>query len=403
MNIVAHTAPLEFLMEVSKFMLHPRKMSSRFCAVFALGAVIILLAPTVTVAGEDPTHIRSGSRVRITAPTVATKPLVGTVISLDSSGVALQTRRRPLYREDPEVLASKEPQSLRVPWEAITQAELGRTKWGGKRTVVGAGIGLLSGAVFGSLIGLSMGSDSYLGSGGSAFFGAVFFGGGGVMVGALVGALPHERWQRTPVPGGPSSVVPGSSTSFTKGSVSPWSCGLSVGYSEGLGEGFAPQGSVSASAEGYYSGRWVGIGIEGGYHGLGTESSRTLDLYGPGTSEHRDVSRSASQATVAFRVRRPSGKLRPYAIAGAGAYFLRTQYETDVRDATGAPMPRYQWLGEETEAKPGFNVGAGMVNHHTFGRVSLGFHARWHGMFFVSAGGGEVPSFLTLSAAITMD
>lgn len=182
-----------------------------------------------------------------------------------------------------------------------------------------------------------------------------------------------------------------------------WSAGLSVGYAQGLSEGFASSGSVALVADGSYTRGWWAFGLEAGYHSLGTETTTVKDAYGPGTSVREEDGHSVVQATLAFRIQRPTGTLRPYGAVGSGVYFVLHRYDYEQRDANGVPIDRLRYSETFIETKPGLFLGAGLVKHRAFGRFSVGLHGRWQGMLFVSAAGGEFPSFFTISAGITLD
>jgi hypothetical protein len=166
-----------------------------------LGVPLALLASTTPEAHEVPEGIKPGTQVRITAPSVATTRLVGAVASVDSVEVVLIPRGRDLAQGLFHVRQGPSEPPLTVPWATIAEMELRQKKWGGKRMVLWGSIGLLSGAVLGGLIGYASGveGDVPLGRPGAAFYGALIFGGAGLVLGATIGAFPHEQWQTVPL------------------------------------------------------------------------------------------------------------------------------------------------------------------------------------------------------------
>jgi hypothetical protein len=90
-----------------------------------------------------------------------------------------------------------------------------------------------------------------------------------------------------------------------------WLVSLTGGYAHGIGD-FGGKGSVSGTA---FALRPVGgnvdVGVELGYHRLGTNTTRLPDLYGPGTTYREDFTRSAWQATAAVRLRLAASRIRP--------------------------------------------------------------------------------------------
>ena len=179
-----------------------------------------------------------------------------------------------------------------------------------------------------------------------------------------------------------------------------WLVNVTGGYAGGIGDNFEGGGSVSGTALVYRPiGRSLDLGVEVGYHGLGTTTTRLRDLYGPGSTYREDFTRSAWQATVGVRVRPPASRLRPYAGAGAGAYLLRIRDVIEVRDAAGQPIPQYQFRQTDGELHPGVNAALGVDRLVSLGRLGVGLHARWHGI--IAPGG--VADFFTVSIGVALD
>jgi hypothetical protein len=178
-----------------------------------------------------------------------------------------------------------------------------------------------------------------------------------------------------------------------------WLVGVSGGYSNGIGDAFDGRGSLTASGSVHRTvGRNADLGVELGYHGLGTITTRVSDLYGPGSTYREDFTRRVWQLTANARLRPAASALRPYVSAGAGAYLLRIRDVIEVRDAQGQLIPQYQFRQTDGELYPGINAGIGADRLISLGRVGLGLHARWHGI--ISEG---VASFLTVGMGLALD
>ena len=179
-----------------------------------------------------------------------------------------------------------------------------------------------------------------------------------------------------------------------------WLVNLTGGYANGIGSDFGGGGSVSGTVLVLRQvGRTIDVGLEAGYHGLGTTTTRLQDLYGPGSTYREDFSRSVWQATAAVRVRSGNSRIRPYLAAGGGAYLFRIRDVIDVRDAAGQPIPQYRFRQTNAELHPGVNAGLGADRLVSLGRLGVGLHARWHGI--IAAGG--VADFVTVSLGVALD
>jgi len=153
------------------------------------GAVTGLVAMGMAQADEAKT-LPSGPRVRLTAPSVSGKRLVGTVVGLDE--VALTLQRHGVT------------DTMLVPRAAITRLEISRGRRRSKGALIGAVVGLGSGVALGLATGSDCSSDPDLRALFVAFFGgckgttrAVVISVATVPVGALVGFLvaPGEKWE----------------------------------------------------------------------------------------------------------------------------------------------------------------------------------------------------------------
>ncbi len=178
-----------------------------------------------------------------------------------------------------------------------------------------------------------------------------------------------------------------------------WSLAANGGYANGIGGDFGGNGSVGVTAFAYRSlGGPVEVGLELGYHGFGTTTTRVADLYGAGSTYREDFSRSAWQATVGVRLRPRTSTIRLYVAAGGGAYLVRFRDVIEVRDAGGQLIPQYQFRQTDGELHPGVNAGVGVDRLVSFGRLGLGVHARWHGV--IANGIGD---FVTVGVGLTLD
>jgi hypothetical protein len=179
-----------------------------------------------------------------------------------------------------------------------------------------------------------------------------------------------------------------------------WLVIVGGGYANGLGTDFGGGGSLSGTLAVFRPvGRNLDVGVELGYHGLGTSTTRLQDLYGPGSTYREDFTRSAGQATAVARLHPTGGRIRPYVAAGGGAYLFRIRDVIEVRDAAGQPIPQYQFRQTQAELHPGVNAGIGLDRLVSLGGVGVGVHARWHGI--LAAGG--IADFVTVSLGVTLD
>jgi hypothetical protein len=143
-------------------------------------ATSLAIAPLATIASQEPPAIKSGDRVRITAPTVSGGPLVGTVLTLETDSLVVQGGTN----------------TWRLSLASITH--LDRSRGQRSHTLLGAGIGFLVGAGAGVVWGASQASCDPAGA--CVPFGAAVGGGGGVLLGVVVGVLVRtERWAEVPL------------------------------------------------------------------------------------------------------------------------------------------------------------------------------------------------------------
>jgi hypothetical protein len=154
-----------------------------------LCALVLLACARVTGAAQEvsrPADLRglgfgTGSRVRLTAPSIAEHPLVGRVAGLTVDSLLLERGGGARLQID-----SREVRALSV--------SAGHDRWRG--ALIGAGIGLLTGGVLGAR---AAGHNDDTGL--AAFVGFVAGVVVGTPLGAGVGALAApERWIALPVP-----------------------------------------------------------------------------------------------------------------------------------------------------------------------------------------------------------
>jgi len=145
-------------------------------------------------------EVSPGTRVRITATSIAEHRIVGTILTIGADTLTLRTKRKVA----PFMLKSNgQAETLAIPFASVTKLEVIRGK---KRNVVkGAGIGVVVGGLSGVVYGFSEGDDppggilewtakekaAMLGIMGSL---------SGVVLGALIGALKTtDQWEKAPL------------------------------------------------------------------------------------------------------------------------------------------------------------------------------------------------------------
>lgn len=145
-------------------------------------------------------EVSPGTRVRVTAPSIAEHRIVGTIVTIGADTLTLKTKRK----VEPFILNSNgQAETLAIPFASVTKLEVIRGK---KRNVVkGAGIGVVVGGLSGVVYGFSEGDDPPGGILGwtakekAAMLGIMGSLSGGVL-GALIGALKTtDRWEKAPL------------------------------------------------------------------------------------------------------------------------------------------------------------------------------------------------------------
>lgn len=144
-----------------------------------LAVVLTVLLATLLVA-QEPTRILPGARVRVTAPHLPGGRLQGALTRVDADTLVIG--------------------STPVALHTLTRLEVSTGRRSHWRT--GLGVGFLVGAGLGAILGASVGNETgdICTATECALAGAGIVGTGGMVVGALVGAMTHtDRWQEVPV------------------------------------------------------------------------------------------------------------------------------------------------------------------------------------------------------------
>jgi hypothetical protein len=154
----------------------------------AILVAILAFVPLASATAQVPPPVKVGDRVRVTAPDVRRRE--GTVQLLTTDSLVM---RLPGYGGTPNRLA--------IPLASVTRLELSMP--GGSRAGQGALTGLAIGGVGGAIVaGTACAGDQLLEDAavGCALVGAVFFGAGGALVGAIIGAMTTgTRWEEVPL------------------------------------------------------------------------------------------------------------------------------------------------------------------------------------------------------------
>ncbi len=147
---------------------------------------ILAFVPLASATAQEPPPVKVGDRVRVTAPDLRRRE--GTVQLLTTDSLVM----RPEYGA---------PHRLAIPLASVTRLEVTMPPGSraGKGALIGLGVAGLGGAV---LVGAACASDQLLkdSAGGCAILGAVIFGSGGALVGAIIGAMiTGTRWEEVPL------------------------------------------------------------------------------------------------------------------------------------------------------------------------------------------------------------
>ncbi len=167
---------------------------------FAKSGLHLVMTAVVCVplSAQNSNHVSQGSRVRVTASSLAAKPMVGWIDAVGPTTMTL------VVRGDSVAV---------VPLDAVDRLELSVKRWNrGTRVKHAAGIGAILGVVSGALVGLMVSADCREGQWcfrgfeilGYAMLGGLALGGVGAVVGA---SQPTEQWRAADFAGPNSSLV----------------------------------------------------------------------------------------------------------------------------------------------------------------------------------------------------
>lgn len=160
--------------------------------ILATAAGALLLSPSPTEAQPSGT-ITEGARVRITAPEIQTRPIVGTLVGIEPGGLSLE--RDGDHRQE------------LIPRTAVRKVEISAGRKSNTRK--GALIGFTVGAALAGAFALALASGDWSVGGGELARAVGILGGGGAAVGGLLGAaIKTERWEESSPEQVRVSVVP---------------------------------------------------------------------------------------------------------------------------------------------------------------------------------------------------
>ncbi len=152
--------------------------------------VTLLLITRVTGLAAQHTLVTPGARVRVSAPTVAERPLLGTVVALEVDTLIVDARgyAHPLALP----LAS-------LAWLEVSRGQKSRTlKGAGIGFLVGGAAGLATAAIVCAIAGDCAADDPYTGLVYAVF--GVLGAGVGALTGAIIGStIKVDRWEAVPL------------------------------------------------------------------------------------------------------------------------------------------------------------------------------------------------------------
>jgi hypothetical protein len=144
------------------------------------------------------------------------------------------------------------------------------------------------------------------------------------------------------------------------------------------------------------------LGLELAYQGLGTETTVIENFNNePGAVLREDFRRSWLRVAGLARLDLGSKAVRPFLVAGVGAYDGRFHDRIEVRNANGERVPFYDFEGSGSDVKPGLTAGLGLELARLRGGLGLGLEARWHGILDIGEDGLVTADFLSLGLALT--
>lgn len=150
--------------------------------------VVLLFIPLADIGAEEASSVVPGARVRITAPSISTKRIIGQITAIDADTLVL--RHKPsLWFSD----AGGELGILRISFDSLTGLEVSQRRHG------------LGGPVMGAILGIGvvvlLDATEMLGEGHEHELALIWIAPISVTVGTVLGALiaRRDRWERVPL------------------------------------------------------------------------------------------------------------------------------------------------------------------------------------------------------------
>ena len=152
-------------------------------------AVVLSLTLLADVAAGEAASVVPGARVRITAPSISTKRVIGQIIAIDADTLVLRHKPGLLFADASAALGT-----LRIPFDSLIKFEVSQGKHG---AVKGGILGLVAG--IGVVVLLD--ATDMLGAGHESELALIRIAPIGVVVCPVLGALiaRRERWQPVPL------------------------------------------------------------------------------------------------------------------------------------------------------------------------------------------------------------
>lgn len=178
-----------------------------------------------------------------------------------------------------------------------------------------------------------------------------------------------------------ASAVPAAAEGMT------WAGSIFAGYAKttkDIANGESPDGSLGVRGNIFAMMHPViGVGVEAGYHALGTlEYSTALPPTHPTNPDgtiNTDIDFKSWQGTAQVIARGNTGTIRPYGTGGLGVYVLRNEIATEELDSGGNSIGTAS--ADNNRTKVGFNLGGGVQFRPSSGPIGFGVEGRWHEVF----------------------
>ena len=158
-------------------------------SVVLVAALLVQVMPCSVQGSQKGDKVVPGAKVRIKAPSVSKRLLIGTIVTIDADTLVLRPIRHTIWLVIPLASVSK---------LAVSQGLK-------RKTLEGAVRGLLVGAGFGVLLGYAVGPEEncsfiFCSRGEVAGLYGTFLGTVGLVVGALAGTgMRTDKWERVPL------------------------------------------------------------------------------------------------------------------------------------------------------------------------------------------------------------